>query len=103
MDWLLLLPHLDIKTIGMEYRIDWIARWAEYSPIKIAVRDADTDESYTYSQLNQLSQLLVDHFSHQFGIKKGDRIAVLAEYTPDYIVLFAAAMKLGFILVPLNY
>lgn len=87
----------------MEYRIDWIARWAEYSPIKIAVRDADTDESYTYGQLNQLSQLLADHFSHQFGIKKGDRIAVLAEYTPDYIVLFAAAMKLGFILVPLNY
>lgn len=82
---------------------DWLSRWAEYSPIKVAVRDADTGESYTYQQLNNLSNFTAGMLQDRFGINPGDRVAVLAEFSLTYIVLFGAAQKLGFALVPLNY
>ncbi|WP_370088908.1 o-succinylbenzoate--CoA ligase [Ekhidna sp.] len=86
----------------MSFRKDWIERWAEYAPIKVAVSDAETGDSLTYRQLNNLSNLLAQHLQNK-GIQPGDRVAVLSEFRLEYVVLLGAAMKLGFIIVPLNY
>lgn len=86
----------------MSFRKDWIERWAEYAPIKVAVSDAETGDSLTYRQLNNLSNYLAKRLQDE-GIHPGDRIAVLSEFRMEYIVLLGAAMKLGFIIVPLNY
>lgn len=86
----------------MSVRKDWIERWAEYAPIKVAVSDAETGDSMTYRQLNNLSNYLAKRLQAE-GIQPGDRVAVLSEFRLGYIVLLGAAMKLGFIIVPLNY
>lgn len=86
----------------MSFRKDWIERWAEYAPIKVAVSDAETGDSLTYRQLNNLSNYLAKRLQTE-GIRSGDRVAVLSEFRLEYIVLLGAAMKLGFIIVPLNY
>ena len=83
--------------------IDWSSKWAIYSPDKIAITEFETGRTLTYGQLHRLGNRLAWHLQRQFGVQKGDRVAVLAENCLEYVLLFAAAQKLGFILVPLNY
>jgi fatty-acyl-CoA synthase len=82
---------------------DWIAKWALYSPGKVAVREAETGRTLTYGQLDRLSNALCVHLQQSFGIQTGDRIVLLAENNLEYIALFAAMQRMGFTLVPLNY
>jgi len=82
---------------------DWIARWAIYSPDKIAVKEAETGRSFTYGQLDRLSDALSHQLNQKYGIERGSRIALLAENRLEYIALFAAAQRMGCVLVPLNY
>ena len=85
------------------YTQDWIAKWALYSPNKAAVKEYETGRSLTYGELDRLANRLARHLSSTFGIKKGERIALLAENCLEYIILFAVAQKTGCILVPMNY
>ncbi|MEY8850089.1 class I adenylate-forming enzyme family protein [Psychroserpens sp. XS_ASV72] len=82
--------------------LDWIAKWADYTPDKIAVTSYDSEERYTYSQLDIYANRLVEKFE-SFGLQEGDRIAVLAEHSLHYIVLLSACQRSGIIIVPLNY
>lgn len=82
---------------------DWFEKWATYSPFKIAVKEFETEREYSYSQLNKLGNHLAWMLQTQFGMRKGDRLAVISENNLELIVLFAVAQKLGIILVPLNY
>ncbi len=81
---------------------DWTAKWADYTPDKIAITSYDDNKSYTYSELNTYANRLVDKFI-ELKLEEGDRIAVLAEHGPEYIVLFVTCQRMGLILVPLNY
>ena len=82
---------------------DWIARWALYSPNKPAAAEYETRRTITYGTLNRLANRLAHHFTTQYGVKKGDRIALLAENCLEYLILFGVAQKTGCILVPMNY
>lgn len=82
---------------------DWAAKWAVYQPTQAAFKDAETSEVLTYEVLDRLGNRLAHLLAGQCGLAKGDRIAVLAENCLEYILLFTAAQKMGFILVPLNY
>lgn len=82
---------------------DWIAKWAVYSPERIAVKEHETGNTLSYQQLNEQSNALAFYFTNQLGLVKGDRIAILAENCLEYILLFGVAQKTGCILVPLNY
>ena len=82
---------------------DWFSKWNIYSPNSIAITDFDNDKSYTYSDLNHLSNQLAAHFKSEYKLGLGDRVAVLAENSIEYVVLFGVAQKLGIILIPLNY
>ncbi len=85
------------------YQQDWSSKWAVYSPNKIAVKEDGTNASLTYFQLHRLCNRLAHHLKDHYNIQYGDRIAVLAENGLEYILLFTAAQKAGFTLVPLNY
>src|SRR3954447_20996617 len=39
----------------------------------------------------------------EFGVGRGDRIAILSQNRPDYLVLLYACARLGAMLVPLNW
>ena len=63
----------------------------------------DTGQSFSYRQLHKYSLKIGDYLKNYFELKKGDRIAVLAEHSTEYLMLFIATQRLGIILVPLNY
>ncbi len=55
----------------------------------------------TYRKLNEL----VDRFAnalHQLGVRKGDRVALMLPNSPQFVIAFFAAMKLGAIVVNNN-
>lgn len=83
--------------------LDWIAKWSSYTPHKKAVVSLDTKQSYTYKQLHENALKIESHLINKYQLKKGDRLAVLAEHSPEYLMLFIATQRLGVILVPLNY
>lgn len=73
---------------------------AENIPDKTAI--ISEKESYTYAEfdrcVNSLANYLIAH-----GIKKGDKIAVIAKKEPELVITFLAASKIGAIFVPINF
>jgi long-chain acyl-CoA synthetase len=59
------------------------------------------DESLSYAKLDELSSGLAIWLSRN-GIVRGDRIALILQNVPQFVVGLIAAWKLGAILVPLN-
>lgn len=86
-----------------QYQQDWVSKWAMYEPEKIAVKEFESQRTWSYGELDQMGNALAWHLKNEFGIAAGDRIAVLADNSLEYIALFVAAQKSGFILTPLNY
>ena len=82
---------------------DWMQKWATYSPDRIAIKEYETSRSLTYLQLNNLGQQLVSWLRKRFRLQSKDRIAILAENSLAHVVLFSAAQKANFTLVPINY
>lgn len=78
-------------------------KWATYSPDRIAIKEYETSRSLTYLQLNNLGQQLVTWLQQRFHLQANDRVAILAENSLAHVVLFAAAQKANFTLVPINY
>jgi fatty-acyl-CoA synthase len=85
------------------HTLDWISRWASYHPGKPAVSEYETGRSLSYGELDRLACRLARHLLRDLGLRRGSRVAVLAENCLEYVVLFAAAQKTGLILTPLNY
>ncbi|KAA3614583.1 MAG: long-chain fatty acid--CoA ligase [Calditrichaeota bacterium] len=82
---------------------DWLKKWAEYSPQKFALREYHRNLEWTYFDFNQRVEALALHLSQNLGLKKGDRIAVYSQNRAEYVFLFFACVKLGTIIVPLNF
>lgn len=82
---------------------DWIEKWAIYSPNRVAIKEYETGRTLTYKQLNSLGNQLVQLLQTRFKLRPKDRIALLAENSLAHLVLFSAAQKANFTLVPLNY
>ena len=82
---------------------DWLARWALYRPEKAALQEHEGGRMITYRDLNALANGMASFLNSKLGVKKGDRVVVIAEYSITLVALWGAAQKLGFALVPLNY
>ncbi|NUN68417.1 MAG: long-chain fatty acid--CoA ligase [Bacteroidetes bacterium] len=84
-------------------RTQWLERWAQYTPNKIAVKDDASGEQFSYAsmyrQTNRISRVLRE----QYGIGPGDRVAVLSTNCVEYLFLYFAVQQLGAILVPVNF
>ena len=59
------------------------------------------DKKYSYSEFNARVNSLVQAFSSA-GLKKGDRLAVLADNCNQFVELWFAGFKSGIVVVPLN-
>lgn len=82
---------------------DWLERWALYRPEKAALQEHEGGRMINYRDLNALANGMAAYLSERHGVKAGERVAVIAEYSITYVALFGAAQKLGFALVPINY
>ncbi|MCU0498218.1 MAG: long-chain fatty acid--CoA ligase [Anaerolineae bacterium] len=84
---------------------DYLGRRALYTPDELAVIDAGKTphRSFTYSELNNRANRLAHWLRDGAGLRKGDRVAILAHNGVEFLDAFFACCKLGAILVPLNW
>jgi fatty-acyl-CoA synthase len=87
----------------MSYELDWLKKWARFTPQAIALQDAETDTRYSYAAFYHLSCILASHLMNHFHIRRGDRVAVMATNEMEYVPLFFAIQRAGAIMVPLNF
>src|SRR6201994_4157150 len=78
-----------------------IERNAAFVPNKPALHFEGS--SLSYATLAERIALTARALKSEFGVAKGDRVAVLSLNRPDYLVLLYACARLGAMLVPLNW
>ncbi len=82
---------------------DWIKNWARLSPHSVAFKDAETGTTYTYRELLFLSCKISDRLSNDYKVTQGSRVAVWATNELETVALFFACLRLGAIMVPVNF
>jgi long-chain acyl-CoA synthetase len=60
------------------------------------------DEEWTFGEVMRQVDALGAALVHDFGIKKGDRVAIAMRNLPEWVVSFAAVLSIGAISVSLN-
>lgn len=60
------------------------------------------DERYTFAEAYAQSASLAQALLDDYGVRKGDRIAILARNTPQWMMTFIAALSIGAVAVPMN-
>jgi fatty-acyl-CoA synthase len=80
---------------------DLIDRNAAFTPNKPALCFAG--QTWSYAAFADRIVALAGALRSQLGVRRGDRVAVLAMNCPDYLVLLYACARLGAMLVPLNW
>jgi len=78
----------------------WPEKRKKLNPQKVALVDGDRRLRYGQldSRINRLANAL-----QSMGLRRGDRLAILATNRSEYVETIFAAAKLGLILVPLNW
>jgi len=80
---------------------DLIERNAAFTPDRLALRFEGRD--FSYAALAGRIASVARGLQSLCGVRRGDRVAVLAANHPDYLVLLFACARLGAMLVPLNW
>ncbi|WP_020658647.1 acyl-CoA synthetase [Amycolatopsis benzoatilytica] len=80
----------------------WIVRRSKVNPESVALIDADTGERISYAELADRVAGRAAAL-HGLGVRKGDRVALLALNSTDYLETLFAAAWLGAITLPVNF
>ena len=82
---------------------DFIRKHAQKEPGRTALILADEDNrAISYGELDQLASRWAAYF-HGQGLRRGDRVALLATNRVEHLAMFFGCAKLGLIFVPLNF
>jgi fatty-acyl-CoA synthase len=84
-------------------QVDWLRRWAGYRPDALALRDHGRGYAWHYGEAERRATALAAHLQGGLGVQRGDRVAVLAQNRAETVFLYFACVKLGAVLVPLNF
>lgn len=84
---------------------DYLRRRAIYSPDKLAIVDYGKQPPWrlTYRQMNERANRFANWLRNVAGVKKGDRVAILARDGVEHLDCFFACSKLGAIHTALNW
>lgn len=82
---------------------DWLAHYAGRLSDKRACIDVASGRDFSYRQFNERAARLATYLHKECEIRKGDRIAVIAHNSSDFLEMQGACVKLGAILLPLNW
>jgi len=82
---------------------DWIAHHALMAPHSMAVLDLASGRRFTYAQYDARITRAALWMKSAFGVKRGDRVAVLSMNDTDVFELQFACQRLGAIFMPLNW
>jgi fatty-acyl-CoA synthase len=80
---------------------DLIERNAAFTPDKPAT--IFEGETLSYAAFSTRIAQAAQALKAEFGVRRGDRVAILSLNRPDYLVLLYACARLGAMLVPLNW
>ena len=82
---------------------DWLGRRAQYTPDKVALIDTlNANRQITYRQWFQSANRTARYFL-DLGVRQGDRVAVLAYNSVEYLDIWFALGRFGAILQNLNW
>lgn len=85
------------------FQTDWLDKWATYTPNRMFLREHQRDAQWNYFDFNLRANALAEYLVDQYKIKKGDRIAIYSKNKSEHVILFLACIKIGALLVPLNF
>jgi fatty-acyl-CoA synthase len=81
---------------------DWIAHFGRRTPDKTAVIDLASQRRLSYAEFDRRISRLAGHLRDQLGVRRGDRVAVLALNTTDTLEVQFACFRIGAVFLPLN-
>ena len=81
---------------------DPISWWARVAPDRVAIGDRTYDARYTYADLDARAERWAGAL-RSLGLGPGDRVASLTGNHVDVVALFFGALRIGAVLVPLNW
>ncbi len=82
---------------------DWVAFHADRAPENIAFIDQFTQRTFTYGDLHQRVNYLAGYMRQEWHIQPGDVVAILAKNCTEYFEFQFACVRLGAIMLPLNW
>ena len=82
---------------------EWPAKRASLSPNATALVDRATGRRFSYREWDLRVRALAGVLSGRFGVVPGDRVALLAANSLEYLEAVFAVAQLGAISVPLNW
>jgi len=85
------------------YHFDWIKRHAERTPEKLALVDPHAGRELTYAELNERANRFASFLSESMGVRRGDRVSILAKNSAQYYEVLFGCGKMGAILNTLNW
>ncbi len=83
--------------------VDWLAKWALYTPENLFLRDHARQVEWNFKEAEMRARQVANALQSIYGIKHGDRVVVLSTNRSEYVFLMLACVKLGAVLVPLNF
>jgi len=86
-----------------EHAGELLTRRARLTPDREALYDVPGGSRYSYRELNERACRLANGLRESLGIKKGDRVGIVAMNGVHYVDLVYGLAKIGAILVPFNW
>ncbi len=92
-----------IEPRGTDLNIGFIpAKTARLSPARDALIDVSQNRRITYHELDRRVVKLANAFLDT-GLEKGDRVAILAKNSIEYLEIYFACARIGLIAQPMNW
>ena len=82
---------------------DWLAYHARTRGDAPCWTDLASARDFTYAAAEERCRKLASHLQQACGVKRGDRVAVLAMNSTDVLEVHSACAKIGAIFLPLNW
>jgi fatty-acyl-CoA synthase len=86
-----------------EHAGELLTRRARLTPDREALLDVPGGRRYSYRELNERACRVANYLRESMGIRKGDRIGIIAQNGVHYVDLMYGLAKIGAILVPFNW
>ena len=82
---------------------DWLARHARQFPDKTALVDLHSGRRVSYARLDERAGRFSEFLRERWRIEPGDRVAVLAHSSTDYVEMLYGCGTLGAVMICLNW